>query len=224
MKNCPYCKIQVGGDLKRCPFCQSKLVGEAEEKYFPTQTILKLQSLFYKVQLFIVWIIIITALGLDYLFKLPLGPNGTYQFHWSLLILMWLFAFEFGIRRLFKKGMSPARIVTIFVFAVMIMMAITAFYFGFLNLFVCWILPNFVMATMVANFVFAMLDKSGNSMAYLLTNIVLGIMPYIAFMSFKRNSPVEWIVCLLVGFVLFVGAIIFKGREVASEIQRRLNV
>ena len=203
MKNCPYCKIQVGGDLKKCPFCQSKMVGEAEERYFPTQTILKIQSFFYKLQLFIVWILIIAALGIDFLFGLhPAAFDGPFEkIHWSLLVLMWLLAFEFGIIRLFK-----------------------AYYMGFIRVVIYWVLPNIVMATMVANFIFAMIDKSGNSMAYLLTNVLIGILPYIAFYIFQKNCPIEWIICLLVGFVLLVGAIIFKGREVVSEIQRRLSV
>ena len=178
-------------------------MGEPEERYFPTQTILKIQSFFYKLQLFIVWIIIIASLGIDFLFGLhPAAFDGPFEkIHWSLLVLMWVLAFEFGIIRLFKKGMSPSRILSIY-----------------------WILPNVVMATMVANFVFAMLDKSGNSMAYLLTNVLIGILPYIAFYIFQKNCPIEWIICLLVGFALLVGAIIFKGREVVSEIQRRLSV
>lgn len=224
MMNCPYCKIEVGGDLRKCPFCQSKLVGEPEERYFPTQTILKLQSFFYKLQLFIVWILIIAALGIDFLFGLTFPPFNATGFHWSLLVLMWLFAFEFGIIRLFKKGMSPSRILSIFVVVVMIMVSVTAYYMGFLKLVIYWIMPNVVMATMVANFVFAMIDKSGNAMAYLLTNVLIGILPYIAFYIYQKNCPIEWIVCLLVGFVLLVGAIIFKGREVVSEIQRRLSV
>ncbi|MBP5597417.1 MAG: hypothetical protein J6Y02_18740 [Pseudobutyrivibrio sp.] len=226
MKNCPYCKIQVGGDLKKCPFCQSKMVGEAEERYFPTQTILKIQSFFYKLQLFIVWILIIAALGIDFLFGLhPAAFDGPFEkIHWSLLVLMWLLAFEFGIIRLFKKGMSPSRILSIFVVVVMIMLMVTAYYMGFIRVVVYWVLPNIVMATMVANFIFAMIDKSGNSMAYLLTNVLIGILPYIAFYIFQKNCPIEWIICLLVGFVLLVGAIIFKGREVVSEIQRRLSV
>ncbi|QFJ54575.1 DUF6320 domain-containing protein [Pseudobutyrivibrio xylanivorans] len=222
MKNCPYCNIKVGGDLKKCPFCQSRLAGEAEDRYFPTQTILKLQSFFYKLQLFIVWIIIITSIGLDFFFGLPLYPSC--KFHWSLLIIMWLLAFEFTIIRLFKKGMNASRVLSISVVLVMIMLGITAYYVGFLKIFVYWVLPNVVMATMVANFVFSMLDKSGNAMVYLLTNLLIGILPYIAFYVLKRNCPLEWIICLLVSFALFVGAIIFRGREVVNEIQRRLSV
>ncbi len=225
MMKCPYCKIEVGGGLRKCPFCQSRLAGKTddeEDRYFPTQTVLKLQSFFYRLQLFIVWTIIIAALGIDFLFGLPLGPFG--GFHWSLLLLMWLLAFEWTVIRLFKKGVDAARILSVSVIIVMIMLGITAHYFGFLAIFISWILPNAVMATMVANFVFSMLDKSGNAMAYLLTNLLIGILPYIAFYILKKNCPIEWIICLMASFILLVGAIIFRGREVVYEIQRRLSV
>lgn len=222
MMICPYCNVKVGGNLKKCPFCQSKLVGEAGKAYFPTQTILKIQSFFYKLQLFIVWIVIIAAVGIDFMFGLPLYSSCDY--HWSLLVVMWLLAFEFSIIRLFKRGVSASRVLSISVIIVMIMLSVTAYYAGFLKIFVYWVLPNVVMATLIANFILSMIDKSGNAMVYLLTNLLVGVLPYIAFYLMQRDCPLEWMICLLVSFSLFVGAIIFKGREVVNEIQRRLSV
>ena len=226
MRNCPYCNIKVGGNLKKCPFCQSKLTGEGDEKYFPTQFVLKIQSFFYKLQLFIAWIIIISAIGLDYFFNLSLPFKTIHGCHWSLLVLMWILAFEHSIIRLFKKGMSASRVLSITTVVLMIMVCVTAYYFGFaaFKFVVYWIMPIVVMGTMLANFILCMVDKSGNAMAYLLTNVLIGILPYAVFYVFKKNCPVEWIVCLLVSFILFVGAVIFRGREVVNEIQRRLSV
>ena len=76
MRTCPYCKIEVGGDLKKCPVCQSKLSGEAEATYFPVQTTLKITSFFYKIQLFIVWAVVIAGLGAD--FRQPMADFGIY--------------------------------------------------------------------------------------------------------------------------------------------------
>ncbi len=223
MKNCPYCKIEVGGDLKKCPLCQSKLVGEGEEKYFPKQTTLKIQSFFYKIQLFIVWMVVISSLGLDFLFGIKLWPSLR-DIHWSLIVAMWFIVFEFGIMRLFKRGISSSRIMTLFVFIVLIMLMVTAYYVGHLHIIADWISPVVVMGTLIANFVLAMVDKKGNAMVYLLTNLVVGILPYIVFYISQRECPPAWIVCLMVSVILFIGAIIFKGREVVSEIQRRLSV
>ncbi len=222
MKNCPYCKIEVGGNLKKCPLCQSKLNGEDERQYFPRQTTLKIQSFFYKVQLFIVWVLVISSLGVDFLFHYI--PWEGFVYHWSLLVTAWLVVFEFGIIRLFKRGRSAARIMTLFVFIVLIMLIVTAYYVGYLWVATDWVAPIVVMGTLIANFVLAMLDKNGNAMVYLLTNLVVGILPYIVFYFAERNCPIPWIVCLMVSVILFVGAIIFKGREVINEIQRRLSV
>ena len=223
MKNCPYCKIEVGGNLKKCPLCQSKLNGQGERESFPPQTTLKIQSFFYKLQSFIVWTLIIVALGLDFLFHINLFPGYRF-FHWSLILLMWMLAFEFGIMRLFKKGFSSSRILTIFVIIVLLMMCVTAYYFGMLTFVLSWVAPVTLIGTMIANFVLAMLDKSGNSMVYLLSNVLVGVLPYISLYMMGRDCPVAWIVALLGSVIFFVGAIIFKGREVISEIQRRLNM
>ena len=222
MKNCPYCKIEVGGNLKKCPLCQSNLIGEDERPYFPKQTTLKIQSFFYKVQLFIVWTIVIASLGVDFLFHFKVWPS--LNVHWSLIVAMWLIVFEFGIIRLFKRGISSSRIMTLFVFIVLGMYSVTAYYVGHLWFAAAWVAPIVVMGTLIANYVLAMLDKSGNAMIYLLTNLVVGIVPYIVFYFSERDCPVTWIVCLMVSVILFVGAIIFKGREVVGEIQRRLSV
>lgn len=222
MKNCPYCKIEVGGNLKKCPLCQSKLNGVGEQAYFPMQTTLKIQSFFYKIQLFIVWIVVIWSLGLDFLLHVKVWP--TVDIHWSLIVSMWLIVFEFGIIRLFKRGISSARIMTLFVFIVLIVMMITAYYVGYLRFVLDWVAPVVVMGTLIANFVLAMIDKNGNAMVYLLTNLVVGVLPYIVFYFAERDCPMTWIVCLMVSVILFVGAIIFKGREVVGEIQRRLYV
>ena len=36
--------------------------------------------------------------------------------------------------------------------------------------------------------------------------------------------PLAWIICLMVSIILFVAAVIFRGREVAAEFQRRFHV
>ena len=222
MKTCPYCRIEVGGDLKKCPLCQSKLSGEAEEPYFPRLTVQKIKSFLYKLQLFIIWIIIITGLGIDLLFgiRLPWFPDV----HWSLILSMWLIAYEFGIMRLFRKGVGSSRTMTMMVFIILALLTVTSYFFGFMQLTLDWIAPAVITGTMIANFVLAMIDKKGNAMVYLLTNLLVGVLPYIVLHFINRAMPATWIICMMISVILFVGAIIFKGRAVAGEIRRRLSV
>ncbi len=222
MKICPYCKIEVGGDLTKCPVCQSKLSGVGEEPYFPGVTGLQIKSFFYKLQLFIAWIIIIAGLGVDFLFGVELpGLSGL---HWSLLVAMWLIVLEFWMLRQFTRGTGSARNMTYMTFVILALLLITSHYIGFAWLVVDWIAPVALMGTMVANFVFAMIDKNGNAMVYLLTNLLVGALPYLVLHFRNQGTPFTWILCLLTSVILFVGAVIFKGRTVAAELRRRLNM
>lgn len=220
MKNCPYCKIDVGGDLKKCPFCQSTLSGVGESEYFPRPITLRIKSFLYRLQQFLIYTAIILSIGSEFLLDIdPLHIQ-----YWSLLITMWLLAFEYGVMRLFKRGFHASRVLTIFVLIVTILLMITSYQVGLWALMVSWALPIIIMGTMIANFVLAMIDQISNAMIYLLSNVFVGILPYLVLYFMGGGIPTIWIICLLVSVVLFVGAIIFKGRAVWSEIHRRFNV
>lgn len=222
MKKCLYCKIEVGGDLEKCPLCQSKLVGEPEEPYFPKQTNQQRRSLYYKIQLFVVWVLAIAGLSAEFLFnfKIPGFP----KVHWSLLFFLWLFAFEFGIMRQFKPGTGSARKVTSMAFIILVLLVITSYFFNFWRFTLGWVVPITIIGDIIANFVFAMIDKQGNTMSYLLTNLLVGIVPYIILYFLGKETPIPWIACLILSVILFIGAVIFKGRMVLNEIQRRFNI
>ena len=222
MRTCQYCRIEVGGDLKKCPLCQSKLSGEGDKPYFPKQTTQKIKSFLYKLQLFIIWVIVIAGLGVDFLFDVRIPGFTTVR--WSLILAMWLIAFEFGIMRQFKKGFGSSRKMTMMVFIILILLTVTSYYFRFLQFTLDWIAPVVITGTMIANFVLALIDKQGNAMVYLLTNLLVGVLPYIVLHFRNRSTPATWIICMLMSIILFVGAVIFKGRSVAGEIRRRLNV
>ncbi len=222
MRKCLYCKIQVGGDLEKCPLCQSKLSGEPEEAYFPKPINQQRRSFFYKMQLFFVWVFVIGGLSADFLFKVTIPGFPTV--HWSLLWTMWLIAFEFGIMRQFKPGRPYARTITSMVYITLILLVITSYFFDFWRFTLTWIVPITLIGDIIANFVLALIDKKGNTMSYLLINLLVGIIPYIILFSVGKGTPVTWIACMILSVIFFIGAIIFKGRTVLNEIKRRFNV
>ena len=222
MKKCPYCKIEVGGNLIKCPVCQSKLMGEGDTAYFPRLENQQIRSLFYKLQLFIVWVVLIVGLGLDFLVSLRLP--GFPDLHWSLILAMWLVVFEFGIMRQFRPGTGSARKVTMMVVIILALLAVTAYFFGFLEIVLDLVVPIVLTGTIIANFVLAMVDKNGNTMAYLLTGLLFGVIPSLILYFTKEKMPIAWIICMIVSVILFVGSVIFKGKAVTAEIQRRFNV
>ena len=69
-----------------------------------------------------------------------------------------------------------------------------------------------------------MIDKNGNTMSYLLSGLLMGVVPSVILYFVRAKMPIAWAVCLMVSVILFAGAVIFKGRAVAAELQRRFHV
>ena len=62
------------------------------------------------------------------------------------------------------------------------------------------------------------------SFAYLLSGLLMGLVPSIICYFVKDKMPIAWVVCLMVSIILFAGAVIFRVRDVASELRRRFHL
>lgn len=222
MRKCPYCKIEIEGDLIKCPLCQSKLNGESGTPPFPRLEAQKKKSVFYKIQLLLVWALLIVGIGLDFMIglRLPAFP----ALHWSILLSMWLVAFEFGIMRQFKPGTGSAGKVSILMLIIAASWLVTAYFFDLMDVTLDLVIPIALAATIITNFVLAMVDKNGNSMAYLLSGLLLCVIPGLIQFIVRESMPLAWVICTMISFILFVGAVIFRGRAVIAELQRRFHV
>ncbi|MBP5491425.1 MAG: hypothetical protein J6Y08_01135 [Clostridiales bacterium] len=222
MRKCPYCNVKIAGDLTKCPLCQSKLSGTGEAPCYPKFEAQKKRSLFYKIQLFLAWGLLIAGIGVDFMvgLRLPGYPN----LHWSLLLAVWLMGIEFGIMRQFKPGTGSAGKVTMLVLITIAMWCVTAYYLGFMKITIDLVVPAALAATIIANFVLAMIDKNGNTMSYLLSGLFMGVVPSVIIFFVWAKMPLAWAVCLMVSVILFAGAVIFRGRDVAEELRRRFHM
>lgn len=228
MRYCPKCNIKVGGTSEYCPICQNQLQMEDaielecdiedEIPCFPGCEALKAKSVAYKIQLFVALTICIVCLSLDLLFH----ANG--QIHWSFIVVMWILGFEIVIGPILKRKSIPAYFITNVAILVSCIFAVTAYFIGNIRICTHIQLPIVVLVTLVVNFVLSLIDKKGNALVFALCNVLVGIIPNIIMLSIYRTAPVLWRVCLVVSVVFLVGLIIFKGRQVYNEIQKRLNI
>ena len=222
MRQCPYCKVGIGGDLIKCPLCQSKLSGTGESPYYPKFEAQKKRSLFYKIHLSVAWGLLIVGIGLDFLVGLRLP--GFLSLHWGLLLAMWLMVLEYGIMRRFKPGSGSAGKVTMLIFVTIVMWCVTAYFLGFMKVTIDLVVPIALAAIIAADFVLTMIDKNGNTMSYLLTGVLMGVVPSVICYFVMDDMPLAWAICLMISIILFAGAVIFRGRAVAAEFQRRFHV
>lgn len=217
MKKCLNCSIYVGGNIKSCPLCRNSLTGEDSHSNWPSLIKLKKQAFLYKFQLFVVLTAIIVALGLDFLMDVNDGK------HYSLIIAFGLITFELMIRNFLKKSIIVPKIISVSVLYVAFIMLITGWYYDFVDIVVVWIIPVLIIATLIADFVFSMIDKSENALVYLLVNILVAIVSYIVVVIKWNLKPFVWNLDLMIGVIALIGIIIFKGRKVKIEIEKRMN-
>lgn len=218
MKKCPSCNIEIGGNHQACPFCQNPLIGEISESNWPPINKFKKQAFLYKIQLFIVLALIAISLSLDFLLKLN---NGI---HYSILVTMWGLTSQFLINLMIKKHIFPTKIVSFSVVTLSILLTLTAYYMGFFVPIFYIVVPIIISANIITNFVFSFIDKRGNDLIYLICTIFVGIIPYVVLELVHKDMLIVWNICLMISVTAALGIIVFKGRKVLTELQKRFNI
>ena len=226
MKTCIHCKIQVGGGADTCPLCQSPLSSDdnldndLDERYWPDTARLKKQSLLIKVLLFMVVSVAIICFAIDFLFiEIP-------HRHWSIPALFLITVVVFMVRHFIRSHSCVPKII----FQMMVAILVCVFYFGWyvgkMRLYVGFIMPVICCIALVSNFVFSFIDATftENSMIYILCNILVGIVPYLALLLYKGKVPIAWSVSLMLSVITFIGLVIFKGKAVFIEVQKRFHM
>lgn len=220
MKKCVNCEIEIGGNNKACPLCQNPISGEAGPDNWPGADGLKKKAFAYKLQLFIILALVVIACGLDFLLEIDFGIMK----HWSLIFAAWAILGELVVRILIRKRIVIAKILSIGALYLASLTVLTGWYYGFLRPTLYIALPILLSVTLIANLVFSLLDTTENAMVYLLANILGGVIPYIVLVVSHRVRTIAWSICLMISVVTFIGIVVFKGRKVWLEIQKRMNI
>lgn len=217
MRKCQNCNIFVGGMTSSCPLCQSKLSGDSCENNWPEGNSLKKPAFFYRLQAFLVLAAIAICLLLDFRMGINTGK------HYSPFVLLWGFALEFLVYDSIKKHVVVSKIITYTAVLLSVSLGITGWYFGFFDPILWVVIPSLIGASIIVNFIFSLVDRSGNAMVYFLVNIVLGIVPYIVLSVIGYPQMFIWTICLMLTIVTLLAILIFNGRKVLSELEKRMN-
>lgn len=226
MKKCPRCRIHVGGDADYCPLCQNALSGTGEAAYFPpTAPQLHRLGMLQKILLFLVLSGVVICAAFDFL--LQTEPH----LHWSILVLVWSLAGLFFLRILLGRRYNGP----LLVFQILVVTGglgvFTDWFLGFTGVSVDVFIPILCSAALLLNFLFAFLNSrfTANALVYLLLNIVVGVVPYLLLILRGGDAraaahSAAWVICLLVSVLTFLGLVIFKGRILFTEIEKRLHL
>lgn len=219
MKTCPNCKIQVGG-ADFCPLCQGELVGVTTLPIFPkVEPAQRKLSMFYKVISFCLLAACVVCVAVDFM-------NTKTNLHWSMMVLLCVVAFLIMLRIFMKPNPNVPRLLFQLLLGVSLVVLLCDWFVGFPGFSIDYVIPIFCSVTLILNFILAFLQKTytENGLVYLLMNILVGVVPYLIIIFGAHAHPFAWQICLVISVITFLGLVVFKGKGLWIELQKRLHL
>ena len=220
MKTCPNCKIKVGGSPAYCPLCQSQLLGAGEPPRYPAVVPEQRRfSLAYKIVAFVLLTAAVICVAIDLL-----GPETSVQ--WSIPVVIGVAGTLVLLRGMMKRRRNAPKMLFQTLVLVSVVLVLCDWATGWHRFSVDYAVPILCTVALVLNSVFAFLNRhfTENSLVYLLLNIVVGALPYAAYFLSPGEVPLAWSSCLIVSIITCLSLVIFKGRTLWGELQRRLHL
>ena len=227
MKHCPHCHIEVGGPGRYFPLCHTPLAGgdDGEAPYFPPSPPPgQRMPLAMKLVLFVLLAAVVVCVAVDFLILEP-GETGG-RLHWSLAVAVCAAAALLLCRALLLGSRNAPKLL----FQILIGTALVAYFLdrflGLGGVSFLYVIPILCSVTLALNFIFAFINRrfTENGLVYLLLNIAVGVTPYIALTVMRARTPLTWVICLIVSVITFLGLVIFKGRALRAELEKRLHL
>ena len=218
MKYCPSCNVKIEGNAHHCPLCQNGLMGEATAAVYPSVQALKKKSLLYKLQLFIFLSLMLISLTADFIF------NYSLHIHYSLIVAVWVIGGQLWLLRIIHHHNNASKVISSCGWATASLVFLTFWILDLKPIYLTWILPGIALVCEILHFIFMMIDKSSNAMIYLLIYSCLCIAIGGGLILYFRNIHHLWVACILFSIISLIGAIIFKGRSVHTELVKRFHI
>ena len=226
MKTCPHCHIQVGGNAAYCPLCQNRLSGPDDAPWWPKITPrVRRFGMLFKIVAFLLLAANVVAGAIDFL--LVEEPHR----HESLLMLVWVIAILLVLRSLLRRRYNGPRQVFQLLLLVSALLIFTDWFHGYTGYSVDLVIPILCSVTLVCNFIFAFWRSrfTQNALVYMLLNIGIGVLPYLLLLFQVGTGRVDarsmpWVICLIISVITCLGLIIFQGRALRIELEKRLHM
>ena len=107
----------------------------------------------------------------------------------------------------------------------------TDWFNGYTGYSVDLVIPILCSVTLVCNFIFAFWRSrfTQNALVYMLLNIGVGVLPYLLLLFRVGTGRIDahsipWVICLIISAITCLGLIIFQGRALRCELEKRLHM
>ncbi|CVI65633.1 hypothetical protein NDGK_00265 [Clostridiales bacterium CHKCI001] len=221
MLYCEKCNVKIRTNHKYCPLCQSPLIGEIGEdsKLFPElEEKTHASKLMLRIFNFLCVAIIIISLMVNWL----ITPGK----QWSIwigagVLCVWIFL-TVGVYK--RKNLMKNAMWQLFLITVGTVIWDAAI--GWSGWSVNYVIPIAGLVTIIILIVIAMVYHlaSPEYMIYFLMNCLYGIIPFILLLTGCITVKLPALLCICCCALLFSALIIFQGRAVYSELQKKFHL
>ena len=135
------------------------------------------------------------------------------------------------LRSILRRRYNGPRQIFNLLLLVSALLVFTDWFNGYTGYSLDLVVPILCCVALGCNFVFAFLRSrfTANALVYLLMNIGIGLLPYILlFLRLDGGKldahSIPWVICLILSIITFLGLVIFRGRALKSEIEKRLHL
>lgn len=222
MKHCNKCNIDVQGHLSYCPLCQNQLVKKDprdEEDLFPdTYNLYTSQHMFLKVLGFIAITISLICITINF-FVLEHG-------YWSLIVVAALGCIWLSLAIAISKHRNILKYLLYQCLIICLFTGVLDYLTGWSGWSIDIVVPIvFTVAVVVMYLLTKLLRlKAGDYIIYLLLDVFFGILPFVFLLLGIAHRRVLSIICIAVSLVFLSALIIFEGRTMLEELNKRLHI
>lgn len=221
MLYCKHCKVSLPGAPVHCPLCQGRLSGEPEENRrtfppFAAQTALIRQILAWGAFGAVAASVISFAINL-------ILPSGGW---WWLFVMGGLASLWAAVYLVLQKRRNIPKTILWQAAVVSFLAFLWDHFTGFRGWSLDYVLPILCTCSMVSVFVIARVRRLHiqDYMLYLVLVCILGIVSFVLLMAGVLNVSIPAAICFAASVICVARILIFQGKTLWAEIQRRLHL
>ena len=221
MLYCKNCKIYLSGQYKCCPLCQGDLTGAADKTGNVFPVIPKRIKTYHTL---LAWLVFgsVAAAAVCIAVNLIL-PSGS---RWFLFVICGIISFWISLVLVLKKKRNVPKTILWQVGVLSLLAYFWDLFTGFRGWSLNYVLPILCTSAMVAMAVIAKVRKLDiqNYILYLVIDCVFGILSFTLLVIGRTTKVIPSAICFASTIIFLAALLIFQGKALFAEIQRRFHL
>ncbi|GHV91555.1 hypothetical protein AGMMS50268_20580 [Spirochaetia bacterium] len=222
MLYCHRCKLSVSGSPRRCPLCQGDLAGDAEPDRDVFPVIPPLSAFFKRLIRFIaLGTIAVAAISVAVDISVPTG-----NVWWSLFIIAGLASLWLSFLTINRQWWNIPKNIFLQLFVISILVFLWDIFTGFNKWSIDFVIPILFSCSMIALAVFAKVRrlKVEEYIIFLVIISVISIFSLLLIIFHAVTIIYPAIICFTISIISLAFLLLFEGRSLVHELQRRMHL